>query len=73
MNTNNLFKKLGTLIFYIIALAILIFTGYIVMVADYNTDVMKYLLLLGFGYIVSVFVGKLFHKSMATETKEQIF
>jgi glycopeptide antibiotics resistance protein len=72
MNANNLFKKLGALIFYIIALAILVFTGYIVIVADYNTDVMKYLLLLGFGYIVSIFIGKQFHKWMATETKEQI-
>lgn len=72
MNTNNLFKKLGALIFYIIALAILVFTGYIVIVADYNTEVMKYLLLLGLGYIVSIFVGKKFHKLLATETKEQI-
>ncbi|MGG0824032.1 VanZ family protein [Paenibacillus turicensis] len=72
MNTKNLFKKLGALIFYIIALAILVFTGYIVIVADYNTEVMKYLLLLGLGYIVSIFVGKQFHKLLATETKEQI-
>jgi glycopeptide antibiotics resistance protein len=72
MNTNNLFKKLGTLIFYFIALAILVFAGYIVIMANYNTDVLKYLLLLGLGYIVSIFIGKQFHKSMATETKEQI-
>ena len=72
MNTNNLFKKLGALIFYIIALAILVFTGYIVIVADYNTDVMKYLLLLSFGYVISIFIGKQFHKWMANETKEQI-